>query len=664
MGFTAVNGWQILNTGLPSGDISAYTNFHATLSDMSDNITNIRLRIKDTGNHYADVNLVAGENNVDLAALATANPSCDFTSIVDITIWSPTAAAAGKTVDGEHAASVVITNVYMEKPFVFAFDESGTAVVDVSDLDTWGCLSLNPQTGVVTNSYAEPDNNNGYLRIVFPSPVDMSNVYGFKVNYSGDNILDGISFNDWRYKFGSNIYGRMDIAANMATETAVEKWIWGARNTTGSMTISSVEFYSNVITSRRGEESLMTDLTAYHWNGSAWQTSGYTPSYRVNESTNAAYYGVDWSGENCQNYSDVEGYKAIRIYSAQGNVPRAMFFNSAADGQTAFNFTWNANGYYELLLSTVYASVSNYKLISVRPQSGSTSSIKGIYIIENSPIYDYKISGNGLATSKLTAALSDATATSYDATGVTGTDVDLTSVANPNALFVAGSGVLANTKNVIVSGTCANLVLEDGHPFKAPADFTATSASYTTTINTTAKAGTLCLPFDATIPGEVTAWTLNYTAGKEAVKATEVVTTTIPANTPVLLNGSGDQTFTGSDAAVSASATNTYGALTGVFNATTVPENSYVLQNGTNGIGFYKVTSDNIVANPFRAYLTADDLGAPSLHIIFPENGDVTGIESVKAAEAKGEFFNLAGQRVAQPAKGLYIVNGKKVIFK
>jgi len=29
-----------------------------------------------------------------------------------------------------------------------------------------------------------------------------------------------------------------------------------------------------------------------------------------------------------------------------------------------------------------------------------------------------------------------------------------------------------------------------------------------------------------------------------------------------------------------------------------------------------------------------------------------------------GNFYNLAGQRVAQPAKGLYIVNGKKVIIK
>ena len=28
------------------------------------------------------------------------------------------------------------------------------------------------------------------------------------------------------------------------------------------------------------------------------------------------------------------------------------------------------------------------------------------------------------------------------------------------------------------------------------------------------------------------------------------------------------------------------------------------------------------------------------------------------------KFYNLAGQRIAQPTKGLYIVNGKKYIVK
>lgn len=45
---------------------------------------------------------------------------------------------------------------------------------------------------------------------------------------------------------------------------------------------------------------------------------------------------------------------------------------------------------------------------------------------------------------------------------------------------------------------------------------------------------------------------------------------------------------------------------------------------------------------------------------------DATAISTVKAEKtvAAGEYFNLAGQRVQQPAKGLYIVNGKKVMVK
>ena len=43
---------------------------------------------------------------------------------------------------------------------------------------------------------------------------------------------------------------------------------------------------------------------------------------------------------------------------------------------------------------------------------------------------------------------------------------------------------------------------------------------------------------------------------------------------------------------------------------------------------------------------------------------DGTAISAVKAQKsaAEGEYFNLAGQRIAQPTKGLYIVNGKKII--
>ena len=678
MGFTDVNGWQILLTGLPSGNITTYTKIHATLSDMSDNIDNIRLRIKDTSNNYADYNLVSGENNVDLATLAAANPTCDFASIADITLWSPTSAKSEQIVDADHPASVVITDCYIEKPFVFAFDATGTAVVDVTDLQAWGCISLNPQTGVVTNSYATPDNTNGYLKIGFPSAVDMSSVYGFKVNYTGDNILDGISVNNWKYKFGSNIYGRKDIAASMAEETSIEAWIWGARATTGSMTITSVEFYSSVISANPGEEALMSGLTNYHKNGDDWATTGYTPNYRVNEATGAAYYGVDWSGENCQNYSDVEGYKAIRIYSDGSNTPRAMFFNSSADGQQAFNFTWNAKGYYELLLSTVYASVSNYKLISVRPASGTTSSISGIYMVVNNPIYDYVISGNGVKTAGVTAALGDATATSIDATGLTNTSAIALESANPNCLFKANAGKLSNTKNVIVDGTCANLVLTDGKPFKAPADFSATAAPTYDRTFTASTTTTVCLPFALTADeasslgtfyelSNFDGSTLHFTS-VDAPVANKAYLVKTKAAAPALTLSETGKSIVATPADLGTAVTNV--DFIGTLESTVIPASgddySYYAYNSGSLV---KIVTNAATLPAFRGYFKVTTSGistARSLNISF--DNEATGISAAlmnsDERTVKSEVYNLNGQRVAAPQKGLYIVNGKKVIVK
>ena len=88
--------------------------------------------------------------------------------------------------------------------------------------------------------------------------------------------------------------------------------------------------------------------------------------------------------------------------------------------------------------------------------------------------------------------------------------------------------------------------------------------------------------------------------------------------------------------------------------------------DGTNpsSIGFYKAVSGTLGAH--KAYL---NLGRESFNgrefLDFNFEGETTGIKQVEAAKQSVEgYYNLAGQRVAQPTKGLYIVNGKKVIIK
>lgn len=85
----------------------------------------------------------------------------------------------------------------------------------------------------------------------------------------------------------------------------------------------------------------------------------------------------------------------------------------------------------------------------------------------------------------------------------------------------------------------------------------------------------------------------------------------------------------------------------------------YALAKKSGVVGFYKVSTSSFVP-AWSIYIT---IPASAPEFVGFE-GNITGIEAVKAVEAKGEFFNLAGQRVAQPTKGLYIVNGKKIVLK
>ena len=86
----------------------------------------------------------------------------------------------------------------------------------------------------------------------------------------------------------------------------------------------------------------------------------------------------------------------------------------------------------------------------------------------------------------------------------------------------------------------------------------------------------------------------------------------------------------------------------------------YALAKKNGVVGFYKMSTESAIP-AWAIYMQIESSSAPA-YLGF--DSGATGIEVVKAAKNDGEFFNLAGQRVAQPTKGLYIVNGKKVVLK
>ena len=92
----------------------------------------------------------------------------------------------------------------------------------------------------------------------------------------------------------------------------------------------------------------------------------------------------------------------------------------------------------------------------------------------------------------------------------------------------------------------------------------------------------------------------------------------------------------------------------------------YVLANKSLGVGFYRWTGDDLGAGRVYLPVGATVAGAHEYCGFFvDETGEATAIESIDDFKANvGPFYDLQGRRVDNPTKGVYIVNGKKIVIK
>lgn len=89
-------------------------------------------------------------------------------------------------------------------------------------------------------------------------------------------------------------------------------------------------------------------------------------------------------------------------------------------------------------------------------------------------------------------------------------------------------------------------------------------------------------------------------------------------------------------------------------------DQKYVLFNGEDGIGFYKANNNPIAKN--RAYIqvpTGTNVKSFAINL-----DDTDAIKAIAGESENAVIYNLAGQRVNKAQKGIYIVNGKKVLVK
>ena len=305
-----------------------------------------------------------------------------------------------------------------------------------------------------------------------------------------------------------------------------------------------------------------------------------------------------------------------------------------------------------------------------------------------------------------TATVNKFSGTHYDAPAhvlavdLTGTGITDATSAEPNCLFIIGDGDpgLTGVGNTIVKSgstyTAANISLTDGSDFYSPVDFTASNIVFTYNNNRWADGtngwNTIMLPYDVTLVKADEAiidwfhsssdtdkqfWVKEFVSDEPGVVNFGFVDE-MKANTPYIVALPGDHwgsefdlsgkkiKFIGQDVTVhkNGKVTSVTGGNYRFIGTTVTDATSNIYTINLDGNQF--VLDDGCA--PFRAYFKPDMFDRTVSSLGIGNANGTTGVNEVRGQkeDVRGEYYDLQGRKVAKPTKGLYIVNGKKVVIK
>lgn len=109
----------------------------------------------------------------------------------------------------------------------------------------------------------------------------------------------------------------------------------------------------------------------------------------------------------------------------------------------------------------------------------------------------------------------------------------------------------------------------------------------------------------------------------------------------------------------------------GIYNKTAAEDLSGAYAISSDGI--WHPMSDGSSLKPFRIYMKIEnrdgtpfqpDAAEAGIRIRVAGEDNATGIAETESDNGKAEIYDIAGRRVQNPAKGIYVVNGKKTVIK
>ena len=258
------------------------------------------------------------------------------------------------------------------------------------------------------------------------------------------------------------------------------------------------------------------------------------------------------------------------------------------------------------------------------------------------------------------------TLTSVDITGADAHDVDIKQFfKNPNTIVYANANdTYKDHANVVIDEKAASVTLNDKYAFNIPYGFDATTV--TLIRNLRGGINSFVLPFWVNAEDLKSKSLAIYSSeNSENVVFTKV--TEVGANTPFITvgyNKGEENELTWSNKGFVATTDIKFSdAFKGVY----APQNAEGLY-GINDKGELQKGATGTTIKPFHAFYQAAEGETPAAKISF--EGEATGINNVAATVANGAVYDLSGRRVAEKlagaslVKGIYVVNGKKVVVK
>lgn len=424
-------------------------------------------------------------------------------------------------------------------------------------------------------------------------------------------------------------------------------------------------------------------------------TKGADDVVATNYDATTRIYSINVTGGSKANTYFVKFAKATTDYKGKMSIAMAGELLSAATSTVGITTPVDGKADFQLLgfelggdpIGDIFVTdvpyteedgvVNLYKEQTITIFGANGAGLGPLLVVLNGTLKDGKLTANiGIASAGVTVDIVPLDATSLDfssnavdlaSTPLAGMKADMTNKNLTIFLPEATEGVDAKEKNVVVGTTASSLSLADGNDWGVTKDFTAAAVSYDRVFKTgTDYVQSFVLPFGFTVPAGTTVAELSSVNGDNLVF--KPVTTT-EANKPYLVVTT-DGEFINKLTNVQVKAT------TGADLTTTVDGvshiGSYTAQNVEGVYGYANgkfVKANTGSVKPFRTYVKVAGQQAAPMAFGVNIEGTVTGINNATtAATAKEAIYNLQGVRVSGDlkhlTKGVYIVNGQKVVVK